>query len=117
MDEFTNFFKLLSDETRQRIVILLAQEELCVCEICSILELSQPKISKHLTKLRDKSFVSDKRKDQYVFYSLNINDNILLNFIKSIIANIDKYPTLLSDSKRLRSKDSYSNKCNLQTGK
>lgn len=44
MSYLTEFFKLVSDETRLRIVILLAQEDFYVCQICGILDLSQPKV-------------------------------------------------------------------------
>jgi len=113
MNNLTNFFKILSDETRLRIVSLLAQEELCVCEMCGILELSQPKISKHLAKLRDKGFVTDDRKEQYIFYSLNIEDKALRNLVKDIVDNIDKYPQLKVDSDRLIDKEMYLNQCNV----
>ncbi|NCA68162.1 MAG: ArsR family transcriptional regulator, partial [Clostridia bacterium] len=65
MSYLIEFFKLVSDETRLRIVILLAQQELAVCEICGILKLTQPKVSKHLGKLRDMNFVIDKRNEKY----------------------------------------------------
>ncbi|WP_058485385.1 ArsR/SmtB family transcription factor [Defluviitalea phaphyphila] len=113
MNNLTDFFKIMSDETRLRIVILLAQEELCVCEICGILELSQPKVSKHLAKLRDKGFVKDKRKEQYIFYSLEIKNKIFKNLIKDIIDNIQEYPQLKLDSDRLVDKEKYINLCNI----
>ncbi|WP_461206684.1 ArsR/SmtB family transcription factor [Clostridium sp. DL1XJH146] len=113
MDRLIDFFKIVSDETRFRIVSLLAQEELCVCEMCGVLELSQPKISKHLAKLRDKGFVIGKRKEQFVFYSLKIEDESLVNLIKNIVDNIEKYPQLKIDSERLVDKEIYSSKCNI----
>lgn len=111
MDQLTNFFKVLSDETRLRVVSLLAQEELCVCEICGILELSQPKVSKHLAKLRDKGFVIDERKEQFIYYSLKIEDELLVNLIKNIVDNIEKYPQLKKDRERSVDKDWYINQC------
>ncbi|STV83531.1 Arsenical resistance operon repressor [Klebsiella michiganensis] len=47
-------FKSLSDETRLGIVLLLKEMgELCVCDLCTALEQSQPKISRHLAMLRE----------------------------------------------------------------
>jgi ArsR family transcriptional regulator len=114
MDKLTNFFKILSDETRFRIVSLLFQKELCVCEICGILDLSQPKVSKHLAKLRDMGFVKDERKEQFIFYRLNISDEILLNLVKSINENIADYEILQCDSNRLKDKDIYLSQCKIQ---
>ena len=114
MNNLTNFFKILSDETRLRIVILLAQEELCVCEMCGILELSQPKVSKHLAKLRDKGFVTVERKEQFIFYSLKIEDGALSNLIVNIVDNIENYPQLSVDSKRLIDKEIYSRQCSIE---
>ncbi len=45
MRETLEFFKLLSDETRFRVIMLLLEKELAVCELVGILDLPQPKIS------------------------------------------------------------------------
>lgn len=66
------FFNLLSDETRLRcLLLLLNSKELCVCELCYILESTQPKISRHLSLLRRSSLVLDERRGQWVYYRLN----------------------------------------------
>ncbi|MCU1736081.1 MULTISPECIES: metalloregulator ArsR/SmtB family transcription factor [unclassified Pseudomonas] len=65
-------FKCLADETRSRIVLLVAREgELCVCELTAALELSQPKISRHLAQLRQGGLLADRRQGQWVFYRLH----------------------------------------------
>lgn len=47
-------FKILADETRLGIVLLLSElGELCVCDLCTALDQSQPKISRHLALLRE----------------------------------------------------------------
>jgi len=76
MDKLIDFFKVLSDETRLRILVLLYHKKLCVCEICGITGEPQPKISKHLAKLRDMGFVKDERQEQFIFYDLNLNDKV-----------------------------------------
>ena len=115
MNQLTDFFKILSDETRFRIVVLLAQQELCVCEMCGVLELSQPKVSKHLAKLRDKGFVIDKRKEQFVFYSLHIEDAVISDLINHILSNLERYPELKIDSDRLVYKEIYLKQCNVSS--
>jgi len=71
MDQ-TDFFKCLSDPTRLDILkIVLAKDNVCVCEITESLNLSQPKISRHLALLRNLSILLDQRKGQWVYYRLN----------------------------------------------
>lgn len=67
-----NYFKALSDETRLRCLMLLYKEgELCVCELTAALELSQPKISRHLAPLRHNGILQDSRIGQWVYYKIN----------------------------------------------
>jgi ArsR family transcriptional regulator len=65
-------FKCLADDTRARMTLLIAREgELCVCELTHALELSQPKISRHLAQLREAGILMDRRKGQWVYYRLH----------------------------------------------
>jgi ArsR family transcriptional regulator len=65
-------FKNLSDETRLKIVLLLrASGELCVCELCGTLEESQPKISRHLSMLRESGLLIDRREGKWIHYRLS----------------------------------------------
>ena len=83
MKDLTRIFKMLSDETRLRIVLLLTQvDRLCVCELCGAMDLSQPQVSKHLAKLRDLSVVSAERSEQFIYYSLQIEDAAIMNMLK-----------------------------------
>ena len=82
------FFKLISDETRLRILLLLHSEgELCVCELVDALEDSQPKISRHLALLRNLSILLDQRQGQWVYYRLNPNLPEWANNVLNIISN------------------------------
>jgi ArsR family transcriptional regulator len=65
-------FKLLADETRLSILLLLTEyEELCVCELVETLHLSQPKISRHLALLKASGIIRDKRYGQWIYYRLS----------------------------------------------
>jgi len=65
-------FHLLSDETRLRNLLLLQQEgELCVCELIHALNVSQPKVSRHLAMLRDAKVVTGRRQGQWIYYQLH----------------------------------------------
>ncbi|MGC9364993.1 MAG: ArsR/SmtB family transcription factor [Fidelibacterota bacterium] len=71
MRDHTKIFKALSDEGRLRILNLLAQKPLCVCEITEILQLATSTVSKHLSILREAGFIIDKKDGKWVNYYLN----------------------------------------------
>ena len=65
-------FKTLSDETRLSILILLKRNgELCVCDICNEMSLSQPKISRNMAILRNSGLVLDRKEGKWVYYRLS----------------------------------------------
>ena len=66
------FYKCLSEDTRLKCLLLITLKgELCVCDLISALQLSQPKISRHLAELRKCGILSDQRRGKWVFYQLN----------------------------------------------
>jgi ArsR family transcriptional regulator len=67
----SEIFKVLSDETRTKIVCLLLGDELCVCDIADILEMSLPAVSHHLRILRNMRLVKYRREGKQAFYSLD----------------------------------------------
>ena len=69
--EVAQFHRALSDETRLRVLALLATEgELCVCELVHALDMIQPRISRHLALLRDQGILQARRSGQWVLYSI-----------------------------------------------
>jgi len=89
MDQ-NDFFKCLSDQTCLDILrLVLAKNSICVCELTEQLELSQPKISRHLALLRNLSILLDERKGQWVYYSLNPDLPEWALSVLSVIANQD----------------------------
>lgn len=70
MEQYVGFFKALSDPTRLRIMVLLSEKELCVCQIEDALELSQVKVSRHLNVLRHAGLVRARRDGLWVYYSM-----------------------------------------------
>lgn len=66
------FYKCLADDTRLKCVLLVAlKAELCVCDLVSALQVSQPKVSRHLAELRKCGLLSDHRRGKWVFYRLD----------------------------------------------
>ncbi|MGE5183938.1 MAG: ArsR/SmtB family transcription factor [Acidobacteriota bacterium] len=66
----TRLFRALGDETRLRIVALLAHGELCVCHLENALELSQPNVSRQLGILRAAGVVDARREGSWMYYAL-----------------------------------------------
>lgn len=64
-------FKALSDETRLRILALLEEGELCVCEIEASLLLTQSNASRHLNYLRRNGILASRKKAQWTYYKIN----------------------------------------------
>lgn len=63
-------FKACADATRLRILFLLAERELCVCELVEVLEIPQGKISRHLAVLKNAALVRDRREGTWIYYAL-----------------------------------------------
>lgn len=69
MDDIIKMLKALSDETRLRMIMLIEQQELCVCEIVYILKMKQSRVSRHLNILSDAGLVRSRRQGTWMFYS------------------------------------------------
>lgn len=67
----SQLFKALSDETRTRILYLLQDRELCVCDLADILGMTLPAISHHLRLLRTMRLVKFRREGKQAYYSLD----------------------------------------------
>jgi ArsR family transcriptional regulator len=68
-----NIFKALSDETRLRMLSLIWNGEMCVCEIEKSLNLTQSNASRHLTTLKNAGILSSSKQAQWAYYKLNKN--------------------------------------------
>jgi ArsR family transcriptional regulator len=64
------FFKALSDSTRLKMIKLLAEREMCVCEIMVALEITQPTASHHLNILEREGMAKKRRQGKWVLYRL-----------------------------------------------
>ncbi|MFQ6039954.1 MAG: ArsR/SmtB family transcription factor [Candidatus Poribacteria bacterium] len=71
MRELVKVFKALSDETRIRLLKLLFEREVCVCELMQALNMTQSRVSRNLGILKDAGLVKDRRDGLWAFYSLD----------------------------------------------
>jgi ArsR family transcriptional regulator len=86
----TEIFKAISDPTRLKILYLLQDGELCVCEIINVLEKPQSTISHHLNVLKNAGFIKGRKEGLWIHYQLN-NPKIieLLDNLTNLINKTD----------------------------
>ncbi len=67
-----SFYKCLAEETRLKSLLLISLKgKLCVCDLTQALQLSQPKVSRHLSALKQCGLLEDERRGKWVFYGLS----------------------------------------------
>lgn len=77
--------KALADENRLRIMHLIHQKELCVCEMESILGMTQSNVSRHLIKLKDAELIEAEKQGQFVFYRVNPESLQEISFLTGLL--------------------------------
>jgi ArsR family transcriptional regulator len=97
--------KLLSDENRLRIINLILKEELCNCEIETILELSQSNTSRHLSKMKGLEFWDSYKDGNWVHYRIK-KDETYTELIEFLKQEFKKEEIFVKDLERL---DKYKN--------
>ncbi|MCZ6167435.1 ArsR/SmtB family transcription factor [Campylobacter ureolyticus] len=70
LNELADFFKIFGDSTRVRILWALSLNQMCVCDIAALLNMSQSSISHQLRVLKQNKFVKNRRDGKVVYYSL-----------------------------------------------
>jgi ubiquinone/menaquinone biosynthesis C-methylase UbiE len=98
----SHHFRLLSDSTRLRLLMLLDREELSVAELSAIAQLAQPRVSTHLAKLKEAGLVNDRRQGVFVYYRMagNIDDSSLSALWELLRNNTDD-PLIQQDIDRI----------------
>ncbi|HBE80785.1 MAG TPA: ArsR family transcriptional regulator [Firmicutes bacterium] len=100
--ELVKVIKALGDENRVRILNLLRKRNMCVCELESVLNVTQSNVSRHLLKLKEADIIDFEKQGQFVFYK--INDPILKEypFIQNILnREFDRIKKMGEDLARL----------------
>lgn len=97
----TDIFKALSDATRLRILSLILDGEMCVCEIEASLGLTQSNASRHLTILKSTGILSSSKQAQWAYYRLNEDfckeNRDLINYLTEKLKSL---PTYESDKRK-----------------
>lgn len=69
--DLADLFKIFADSTRIKILYVLLESEMCVCDIAQLLKMSQSAISHQLRVLKNSRLVKNRREGKTVFYSLS----------------------------------------------
>ena len=88
----TGVLRALADPVRERIVALLADEQLCVCHLTEELDLAQPLVSHHLKILREAGLVEGERWRYWTYYRLRPDA------LRALAAQLDGLAAGASDS-------------------
>jgi len=102
-----DLFRAFADPTRLRILNLLIEGEVCVCDLCTVLDEIQPKVSRHLAYLRRAELVQVRTVGKWKYYALARHPKglrrTLLNCVRSCLREMDE---LQEDLARLRTTSS-----------
>ena len=86
MNEVTTALKALSEEIRIRLLLVLMNDEACVCELMATFDMAQSKLSHHLIALRDAGFIKDEKRGKWNYYSIDSKslDSMQKNLLGSL---------------------------------
>ncbi|TFH32881.1 MAG: metalloregulator ArsR/SmtB family transcription factor [Myxococcales bacterium] len=101
--EAPELFRAFADQTRLRLLNLLREGELCVCDLCEVLEESQPKVSRHLAYLRRVGLVSVRQQGKWKHYSIESNLGALQERLIACVGScLGEFAPLAEDRERLK---------------
>jgi ArsR family transcriptional regulator len=86
--------KLLGDKTRLAMMVMLSEDECCVCEFVELFQMSQPSVSQHLRKLRDVGLVEETRRGQWIFYRIN-KEHEVYPIVETLLAHLPEQKSKL----------------------
>lgn len=102
MADLLDIIKALGQENRLRILNLLNQQKLCVCELQNIMDENQSNISRHLNVLKQADVISSEKDALWIYYYLNQKTLKEHPFIVDVLNNeLEKVEYCQLDNKRL----------------
>jgi len=102
MQAAVTFAKALADQTRLRVIAVLRQRELCVCELCDALEATQSTLSTHLTLLRSAGITRTRKEGKWIYYRLSDEAAPLIETLLRHFADAKHDKRMRRDTVRLR---------------
>lgn len=104
-----DIFKALAEESRLRILALLMQNEMCVCEIEECLKMTQSNASRHLTALRNAGVLDSYKKAQWTCYKISSEfkkeNKYLWLYLSQKVKDMPGFQRDIQEYKRCKEKD------------
>ena len=103
LDALTGIYAALADPTRLRILALLRDGEVCVCDIHASLDVPQPTASRHLAYLRKAGLVGARRDGTWMHYRLTPIDNpVVAAVVEAALHALSHTAASVTDERRLQ---------------
>jgi ArsR family transcriptional regulator len=100
-----DLFRAFADATRLRLLNLLLEREICVCDLCEVLGEIQPKVSRHLAILRKAGLVQVRREGKRKFYALAKERSPLQQkLLRCVGSCLSEFEVLTEDRRRLETR-------------
>lgn len=100
--KLAELMKAMAHENRLRILNLLNQQALCVCEITNIMEVNQSNASRHIKKLVQANLIEQSREGHWIYYSINQDIYAEYSFLEEFFASFKKEEELQADLEKLK---------------
>lgn len=119
MIEVMKIFKLLSEQSRLRMLMLLTEKELCGCQLMGVLGISQPLVSRNLSLLSGAGLLDERRDGKLIFYSTKKNPSKTAKEVMELLKKKLKDDKTLKDDRSSLSEcyefQKKSGKCDMKT--
>ncbi len=108
LNDYVKVFKALGEPTRLKILKLLSVRPMFVCELESVLQMSQPRISQHLRTMKEAGLVTEQKDAQRTYYSLQMDylDQSVDNLITFFHTDLADLPQFKEEHLRVKQLDS-----------
>lgn len=97
MQQYLDIFKALSDRNRMRILLMLRERPLCVCEISEVLNIALSTISSHLKLLRYAGLIEDNKDGRWVIYRLTGGNEFFEQIMRIVAERVESNTQVLHD--------------------
>jgi len=113
LEEHAQFHKALAEPVRLRILALLGvRDSLCVCDLVTVLNLSQSTVSRHLAYLKNQGIVTSWREGTWMHYAIDKNLKSL-NILQTSLSVLEKLELVINDISALESYEKSPRQCSV----